>query len=119
MQEVKLNTSELAHAIVNLLEEHKGLDILLLDIQPITILADYFILCTGTGERHLKAMATELSKGLKEDVGRPLSIEGEAEAGWVLIDYGDVVVHLFLAQTRKFYDLEGLWKDAQVVVRIQ
>ncbi|MBN1582925.1 MAG: ribosome silencing factor [Anaerolineae bacterium] len=101
-----------------MLEEKKGMDILLLDIQSVTILADYFVLCTATSERHLGALAGDLSRQLKADVGRPMGIEGEPGSGWQLIDYGDVVVHLFLAETRVFYDLEGLWKEAQTVVHI-
>jgi ribosome-associated protein len=101
-----------------MLEERKGMDILLLDTAPVTILADYFVLCTATSERHLRALTGDLSRQLKADVGRPMGIEGEPESGWQLIDYGDVVVHLFLAETRVFYDLEGLWKEAQTVVHI-
>ncbi len=102
-----------------MLEERQGMDILLLDVQAVTILADYFIICTANGERHLKALSGDLAKQLKADAGRPLGIEGKAESGWMLIDYGDVVVHLFLAETRAFYALEELWQDAQTVVHIQ
>ena len=101
-----------------MLEEQKGMDILLLDIQAVTILADYFVLCTATSERHIKALTGNLSRQLKIDVGRPMGIEGEPESGWVLVDYGDVVVHLFLAETRAFYNLEELWQKAQTVVHI-
>jgi ribosome-associated protein len=92
---------------------------LLLDVSEITILADYFIFCSATSERHLRALSGDISKGLREDVGRPLNIEGEPESGWVLIDYGDVVVHLFMPAVRDFYALEELWQAAQTVVRIQ
>ncbi|MBN1936499.1 MAG: ribosome silencing factor [Anaerolineae bacterium] len=102
-----------------MLEERQAGDILLLDVQSVTILADYFIICSGTSERHLGALCGDLARDLKADAGRPLSVEGEPESGWMLIDYGDIVVHAFLPQTRRFYDLEGLWKDAQVVVQIQ
>jgi len=102
-----------------MLEERQGSDILLLDVRQITILADYFILCSATSERQLKALAGNLSKQLKAEAGRPFSIEGEPESGWILLDYGGVVVHLFLPEIRKFYALEDLWKKAQTVVRIQ
>jgi len=102
-----------------MLEERHGSNILLLDVQKVTILADYFILCSATSERQIKALAGDLSRQLKVDVGRPLSIEGEPESGWVLIDYGDVVVHLFLPAVRAYYALEELWKRAQIVVHIQ
>lgn len=102
-----------------MLEERKGMDILLLDVREITILADYFILCSATSERHLQVLTGDLSRQLKADIGRPLGIEGEPMSGWMLVDYGDIVVHIFLPETREFYDLEGLWKEAQTVVRIQ
>jgi ribosome-associated protein len=102
-----------------MLEERQGADILLLDVGEITILADYFILCSANSERHLRALSGDVAKQLKGDVGSPLSVEGEPESGWVLIDYGDVVVHLFMPAVRGFYALEELWQAAQTVVRIQ
>lgn len=102
-----------------MLEERQASNILLLDVREVTILADYFVLCSGNSERQLRALSGDLSKQLKGDVGRPLSLEGEPESGWMLIDYGDVVVHLFLPEVREFYDLEELWSAAQTVVRIQ
>ena len=104
---------------MDLLEEGQAENILLLDVQQVTILADYFIICTANSERQIKALAGDLSRQLKEEVGRPQSTEGESASGWVLLDYADVVVHLFLPQTRAFYALEELWRDAQTVVRIQ
>lgn len=98
-----------------MLDERQGKDILLLDVHQITILADYFILCSATSERHLKSLTGDLTKQLRGSLG----VEGEAEGGWVLIDYGDVVVHLFLPQVRSYYNLEELWKQGQVVVHIQ
>lgn len=102
-----------------MLEERQAENILLLDVREVTILADYFVICTANSERQIKALSGDLSKQLKGEVGRPLSTEGESASGWVLLDYGDVVVHLFLSQTREFYSLEDLWRDAQTVVRIQ
>lgn len=102
-----------------MLEDRQAADILLLDVSEITILADYFILCTANSERHLGALGDDISKQLKGDAGRPLNIEGTTESGWVLIDYGDVVVHLFLSAVRDFYALEDLWQAAQMVVHIQ
>ncbi len=102
-----------------MIEERKGNDILLLDVREITILADYFILCSATSERHIKALVGDISKQLKGDVGRPIGIEGNPESGWMLIDYGDVVIHVFLSGTRDFYDLESLWQESKTVVHIQ
>jgi ribosome-associated protein len=105
--------------LVDMLEERQASDILLMDVRRVTILADFFIICSASSERQLGALARELPRQLKADVGRPLSVEGEPESGWMLIDYGDVIVHLFLPEIRRFYDLEGLWKDAQTIVHIQ
>ena len=91
----------------------------MLDVQQITILADYFVICSAGSERQLQALTEGLSRQLKADVGKPLAVEGEPESGWMLADYGDVVVHLFLPQARAFYTLEELWKDAQTIVHIQ
>ena len=102
-----------------MLEERQAADILLLDVSEITILADSFILCSANSERQLSALSGDISKQLKADAGRPLNIEGTPESGWVLIDYGGVVVHLFLPTVREFYALEELWHAAQTVVRIQ
>jgi ribosome-associated protein len=102
-----------------MLEDRKAEDIVLLDVREITILADYFVICSGTSERQIRALSNDVSRQLKSEVGAPLNIEGEASGGWVLIDYGDVVVHIFAPETRKLYDLEGFWQDAKTIVRIQ
>jgi ribosome-associated protein len=102
-----------------MLEERQASGILLLDVSEVTILADYFVLCSANSERQLKALSGDLSRQLKGEVGRPLAIEGEPESGWILIDYGDVVVHLFRPEVREYYALEELWKAAQTVVHIQ
>jgi len=102
-----------------MLEDRQASNIVMLDVQKVTILADYFIICSANSERQLKALAGDLSRQLKGDVGRPLAVEGVPESGWMLIDYGDVVVHLFMPEMRDFYALEELWRDAQTVVHIQ
>jgi ribosome-associated protein len=102
-----------------MLEERTCSDILLLDVGELTILADYFCLCSASSERQLKALTGDLSRQLKAEVGRPLHVEGEPESGWVLVDYGDVVVHMFMPAVREYYALEDLWKGAQTIVHIQ
>ena len=104
---------------MEMLEERKAEDILLLDVQQVTLLADYFIICSATSERQVAALSGDLSRQLKAEMGKPLSVEGEADSGWVLVDYGDVVVHIFLPAMRKLYDLEGFWQQAKTIVRIQ
>jgi ribosome-associated protein len=102
-----------------MLEDRQAQDIVLLDVRDVTLLADYFIICSGTSERQIRALSNEIPRQLKSEVGPPLSVEGEARGGWVLIDYGDVIVHIFASQTRELYDLEGFWQEAKTVVRIQ
>ena len=118
--EVTLEGLELAHAIVGKLEEHQASDIVLMDLREITPLADYFVICSIDSERQARTLQEmlleEMKKGMKV---RPLSSEGEAASGWVLIDYNWVVVHIFSRDMRAFYKLEELWKAAPVVLKIQ
>lgn len=96
-----------------------GTDVLLLDLSEITIIADYFVIATGNSERQIRALTSEVRQAIKEEYGvLPLSVEGEAEAGWVLMDYGSTVVHLFSEEQRNRYRLEELWNEARTVVRI-
>lgn len=101
------------------IEDKKGEDILLLDIRSISILADYFVICSATTERQAKAIADGITQETKRSFQvNPLHVEGEPSNGWVLIDYGDVVVHLFDPRTRAYYNLEGLWREGRTLVRI-
>lgn len=93
---------------------------MLLDIRDISLITDYFILCSGASERQLKAIVEGIEDVAKKTYGlHPWHIEGEATEGWLLMDYGDIVVHIFAPQQRSYYDLESLWKQAHVVLRIQ
>ncbi|MGD1993944.1 MAG: ribosome silencing factor [Anaerolineae bacterium] len=119
-EEDKLEPIELARKIVDILADAKGEDVLLLDIQDITVTTDYFILCNAASERQLGALRSTVREDLKQDTETlPLRIEGTSSSGWILMDYGSVVVHLFIPELRVFYDLEELWRDGRVVVRIQ
>jgi ribosome-associated protein len=96
-----------------------GEDILLLDIGAISILADYFIVCSAESERQMRSIVRDVRQETKESFEvRPLKIEGEPADGWILMDYGSVVVHIFAPEARAYYDLEGLWKEGRVVVRL-
>ena len=111
---------ELARDIVDVLDEHKGEDILLLDLHGICSFADYFVLCTGASERTLRALAEEVLRRMKR--GRRLVArgrEGQAESGWILLDFGDVIVHLFSQELRRYYRLEDVWRTGRVVLRVQ
>ena len=121
MEILYLNGLELARHIVEVVEERKAEDILLLDLRPDQIIADFFIICSGDNDRHLRALTEAVRVSVK---GRylklPFSNEGRAENGWVVMDYGDVVVHFFAPEKRDYYDLEDLWDaSAKVMLRIQ
>lgn len=93
---------------------------MLLDLRPDAIIADFFVVCNGNSERQLKAIAEGVRESVKEHYSKlPHSVEGLSDSGWVLMDYGDVILHIFLEEKRRYYDLEGLWRDAQVLVSIQ
>jgi len=111
----------LAHHIVDAIDEKQATDIVLLDIREQTSLADYFVIATVDNERQARAIENELLTVLKlEQNIRPLNIEGVdgRGGGWALLDYGDVIVHLFTEEMRSHYDLEGLWDKANVVVKV-
>ena len=110
---------QLARDIVDALVDRKAGDILLLDIHRQTVIADFFIICTGTSDRHVRALTDHVVEALDMLGVRPLHVEGQNEAHWVVIDYGSVLVHLFSAPEREFYQLEDLWKESVTVARIQ
>jgi len=102
------------------IEGVKGEDIVLMDLQPVTLIADYFVICTATNERQLKAIVEHIDMDIKKEHGvLPLHKEGQASGGWVLLDYGSVVVHAFSQELRHYYDLEGVWQEAKVLLHIQ
>lgn len=91
-----------------------------MDMRQVSPIADYFIMVSGTSERQLKAIVEHIEDELKKRHQiRPWRTEGDARNGWVLIDFGDIVVHAFLPERRSYYDLEGLWRDAPIMVRMQ
>lgn len=114
-----LNTLELAHDIVDALEEKKGEDILLMDLQHITDFTDYFVLCTATSDRMLDALADAVLEEIHKKYRKKGRREGEPRDGWVLLDFGDVIVHLFAPEQRGYYRLEELWSAGKVLLRLQ
>lgn len=105
---------ERALAAARVAEENRGRDITILDMRELTTLFDFFVIVTGTSRRQLHAMSEEIDRVLEREMGdRRLGIEGYEESRWILLDYGDLVVHLFDAETRQYYALEDLWSRAR------
>lgn len=104
-----LTAKKLQTAVIAALEDAKGQDIVSLDVRKMTDVADYMIVASGTSTRHVASMADRVADKLRELGRKPLGVEGQDIGEWVLIDFGDVVVHLMRPQTRDFYNLEKLW----------
>jgi len=115
-----LEEQTLARRIVEIASDKQASDIVLLDIRPVATVADYFVVMSTASERQMAAVVRDLEDGLREEADiRPLRIEGRSASGWVLMDYGDVIVHIFSAEQRAFYRLEELWSTAVPLVRVQ
>jgi ribosome-associated protein len=97
------------------LADTRAVDPVLLDMRDLTLITDYFLICHGTSNVHIRALADAVVEALREHSIRPNGIEGYDDARWVLLDYGDLIVHIFAAEQREFYDLERLWSDARTV----
>ncbi|MDR0531038.1 MAG: ribosome silencing factor [Oscillospiraceae bacterium] len=108
-----MKPNELAKAIAGILDDKKAQDITAIHTTEQTIISDYFVIASGTSSTHVKALADELEFGMKERHGLPpKGIEGRA-TGWVLLDYGTVLVHIFQKEQREYYNIERLWEDAE------
>ncbi|MGI5876010.1 MAG: ribosome silencing factor [Dethiobacteria bacterium] len=106
---------EFAFAAVRLLNEKKASDIILLEISNVSLIADYFLICTGTSAIQSKALCDYLLEKLPGEKTPLLRLEGYQDAGWILLDFGFLVIHIFLPEERSFYNLERLWRGARVV----
>jgi ribosome-associated protein len=107
-----------ALVVARVAEENRGRDVVVLDMRELTSLFDYFVVASGTSRRQLHAMSEEIDRVLQEELGdRRLGIEGYQESRWILLDYGDVVVHLFEPETRSYYAIEDLWGQAKRLPR--
>ena len=110
-----LDPKTIAYNVNRALDEKKGMDIKLLKIDRVSSLADYFLICTGTSNTHVKTLC-DYAEYTLEQLGEPmLGREGHRGSAWELLDYGTIVVHVFTEEARRFYDLERLWADAEVV----
>ncbi|MBX2809866.1 MAG: ribosome silencing factor [Cellvibrionaceae bacterium] len=101
--------------IITALEDLKAQEITTLDVAALTDVMDTLIIASGTSSRHVKALANTIIEELKKQAIKPIGVEGMEMAEWVLVDYGDTVVHIMLPQTRQFYDLETLWSPTNVI----
>lgn len=96
-------------------ESKKAIQLTVLDLREITSFTDFFVICTGNNAKQIQTIADEVALKLKEEGERATSIEGFENAEWILMDYGDMIVHVFSEQARAYYELERLWRDAKVV----
>ena len=101
------------------LVDHRAVEVVVLDMRQVTPITDYFLICHGTSSVHIQSLAEAVREAFKERGIRPFGAEGEKEGRWVLLDYGDLVVHVFSEEDRQFYDLERLWSDAPPVTALR
>ena len=101
-----------ARLCANIAAENRGRDVLVIDLRKLTTFVDYFVIASGTSRRQIHSMADEIDRAMSEAGDKRIGIEGYGESHWVLLDYGDIVVHLFDDNTRRYYDIENLWGDA-------
>jgi ribosome-associated protein len=113
----KMTPEDLAAAAIDYAADRKALDIVQLDLRGIIGYTDYFVICTGRSDRQVKAIHDAIHHGMKSEHGRlPRRVEGVSDAKWILMDYLDVVVHVFTPETREYYRLEQLWGEAPAQV---
>ena len=110
-----MDTKQIALAAAKALEEKKGVNIRLLEVTEVTTLAEYFLICTGTSNTHVKTLCDAVEETVEACGETLLHREGHRSGTWVLLDFGCLVVHVFTDETRQFYDLERMWNDAKPV----
>ncbi len=106
---------EYVEKVVAFLDEKKASDIKVMDLQSVSDSIDYFVIATGTGAPHLKALQNGLERLFKNEGYKPHRKAGSPDSGWMVLDYNNMMVHMFTAENREIYDLEGLWKDASKI----
>ncbi len=113
-----LETAAIAKKIIDAALNKQASDILLLDLREVCSFADYFVICNGESERQIRAICDEINQTLSKEGISEFHYEGSADSGWVLLDLGDIIVHIFNPQQREFYGLEKVWSKASPVVKI-
>jgi ribosome-associated protein len=96
-------------------DEHKAIDVKAYDVREVTLVADAFVLCSAASEPQMKAIHSSVLRDMREVGRKPLQVEGDSSGGWLLLDYGNIVFHVFREEARAYYDLDGLWGDAPEV----
>ena len=114
-----LQALEVARKAVEAVSDKQAADILLLDTRKVCSFADYFVICTGDSDRQIHAIYDEVEHALKKEGVSPHHYEGTFDSGWLLLDFGDVIVHIFALSEREYYQLDKLWSQAIPVLRIQ
>lgn len=109
-----MNTEHIVENIANLALEKKGFDVRSLKVGELIGITDYFLIISGLNDIHVKTIASHITENMKKRGVRPCHVEGYSHGNWILIDYGDVIVHVFYTPVREYYDLEKLWSDAEI-----
>ncbi len=109
---IRTDSREKAFLCARAALDHKAIDLVILEVQKISSFTDYFVICSGSSDRQVQAIAAHIEEKLGQQGINPLSVEGQREGRWILLDYGEVVAHIFYQPVREFYDLERLWADA-------
>jgi len=110
-----LKSRDLAVKAAEAALKKKALDVTILDLSGLTVIADYFVICSGESTTQVKAVAAFIEEELAKKRKTPLGVEGASYSHWILLDYGDVVIHVFEKETRAYYNLEKLWMDAKII----
>jgi len=114
-----LESLDVARKVVEAAGEKLATDISLLDVRDVCTFASYFVICSGDSERQLNAIGEEIEQTLKKSGVRAIHVEGDPSSGWILYDYGDVIIHVFSPEERNFYQFDELWHKGKPVIRIQ
>ena len=116
---IPIEAQTLARRAVDLADSKQATDIIMLDLRNMSSVADYFVICSADNERLMRAVVKEIDDVLAKEGSPQARIEGSPETGWILLDYGDVIVHVFSEEQREFYKLDKLWQKATPVVVVQ
>jgi ribosome-associated protein len=112
---MSLDIKEIVKPFTDVILERKAQNVIALDVRNLTSYTDFFIICTGRSGRQVSSIAEHIKVEMKKKGERPIAVDGMAEGQWVLLDYGNIIIHVFYEETRAFYDLEGLWADAEIL----